>query len=33
MSSLLLHGGDDKHMPAAGGFDEEFDRISSSRRK
>jgi poly(3-hydroxybutyrate) depolymerase len=30
MSALLLQGGDDKRMPAAGGFDEEFDRISAS---
>jgi len=30
MSALLLQGGDDTHMPAAGGFDNDFDRISIS---
>jgi poly(3-hydroxybutyrate) depolymerase len=30
MSALLLQGGNDERMPAAGGFDEEFDRISAS---
>ncbi len=30
MSALLLQGGEDKHMPENGGFDDDFERVVSS---